>query len=43
MLEAAIEDVERDISEAPDDPAELDRALQWLLSAARPLANLRLD
>ena len=43
MLEAAIEDVERDISEAPDDPAELARALQWLLSAARPLANLRLD
>ena len=43
MLEAAIEDVERDVAEAPTDPAELARALQWLLTAARPLVDLRLD
>ncbi len=43
MLEAAIEDVERDVAEAPTDPTELARALQWLLAAARPLADLRLD
>ena len=43
MLEAAIEDVEQDVAEAPDDPAELARALQWLLASARPLLDLRLD
>ena len=43
MLEAAIEDVEQDVAEAPDDPVELARALQWLLASARPLLDLRLD
>jgi hypothetical protein len=43
MLEAAIEDVDRDLAEAGSDPAEVARALQWLLEAARPLTHLRLD
>lgn len=43
MLEAAIEDVDRDLAEDPDDSAELARAVQWLLAAARPLLDLRLD
>jgi len=43
MLEAAIEDVDRDLSEAPGDPEEIARALAWLLAAARPLLHLRLD
>ena len=36
VLEAAVEDVERDLAEA-DGEAELRQALQWLLEAARPL------
>ena len=43
MLEAAIQDVDADLAAAPDDPAEAARALQWLLTAARPLLDLRLD
>ena len=43
MLEAAIEDVDRDMADAADDPAEAARALRWLLEAARPLLDLRLD
>ena len=43
MLEAAIQDVDQDLAEAPDDPGEVRRALQWLLTAARPLSDLRLD
>lgn len=43
MLEAAIEDVGRDLAENPEDPAELTRAVDWLLAAARPLLDLRLD
>ena len=36
VLEAAIEDVERDLGEAPTE-REVRDALDWLLSAARPL------
>lgn len=43
MLEAAIQDVDRDLALAPDDPEEAAQALQWLLAAARPLLALRLD
>jgi len=41
VLEAAVEDVDRDLAEAGDDPAELRRALEWLLQAARPLLGSR--
>jgi hypothetical protein len=42
QLEAAIEDVERDLA-AADPPGERDyrEALDWLLSAARPLTSTR--
>ncbi len=38
VLEAAIEDVERDRAQA-DGPEELAEALDWLLSAARPVVD----
>lgn len=38
-LQAAIEDVDRDLAEAPDDPEEARRALAWLLDNARPLSS----
>lgn len=41
VLEAAVEDVERDLAEAGNDPAEVRRSLDWLLTAARPLLDLR--
>jgi uncharacterized protein YhaN len=41
VLEAAVEDVERDLADAADDPAEVRRALDWLLEAARPLLEQR--
>ena len=41
-LQAALEDVERDLAEAADDPAEVRRALDWLVDNARPAAA-RLD
>jgi septal ring factor EnvC (AmiA/AmiB activator) len=41
VLEAAVEDVERDLAEAGDDPQELRRAIDWLLAAARPLLEKR--
>jgi len=41
VLEAAVEDVDRDLAEAADDPAEVKRALDWILQAARPLLDLR--
>jgi hypothetical protein len=40
VLECAVEDVERDLAVA-DDTAELRRALDWLLDAARPLITTR--
>ena len=41
VLEAAVEDVERDLAETGGDPAEVRRSLDWLLDAARPLLDLR--
>ena len=41
VLEAAVEDVDRDLAAGADDPAEVRRALDWLLDAARPLLGLR--
>jgi hypothetical protein len=43
-LEAAIEDIDRDLAAAGDRPKEKDlrEALDWLLAAARPLVALRL-
>ena len=41
VLEAAVEDVDRDLEAGADDPAEVRQALNWLLDAARPLLALR--
>jgi hypothetical protein len=41
VLEAAVEDVERDLAEA-DGPDEVRAALDWLLDAARPLVQERM-
>ena len=38
VLEAAIEDVERDLTEA-ETPQDLQDAVDWLLAAARPLVE----
>jgi hypothetical protein len=40
VLACAVEDVDRDLAEAAD-PAEVRSALDWLLAAARPLAERR--
>ncbi len=42
MLEAAVEDVDRDLAES-DEPDDLRAALEWLLAAARPLCGQRLS
>jgi hypothetical protein len=42
VLACAVEDTEADLAaldDAPTDPAELRRMLDWLLEAARPLRN----
>jgi hypothetical protein len=41
VVEAAVEDVERDLETAGDDPDEVRRALDWLLDAVRPLLTQR--
>ena len=41
VVEAAVEDVDRDLATAGDDPTEVRRALDWLLQAVRPLLALR--
>jgi hypothetical protein len=41
VLEAAVEDVERDLAETPT-PAEYREAVNWLLDAARPLLRSRI-
>ena len=41
VLEAAVEDVDQDLAEGGEDPAEVRRALDWILQAARPLLELR--
>lgn len=42
-LQAAIEDVDADLGEAGDDPAEVRRALDWLLENARPAASVWIE
>ena len=42
-LQAAIEDVDRDLADAGDDPRELRLALSWLMDNARPAAALWLE
>ena len=39
VLEAAIEDVERDLADDEPTPQELREAVQWLMAAARPLVQ----
>lgn len=41
VLEAAVEDVERDLAES-DRPEDVRAALEWLLDGARPLVGRRL-
>lgn len=41
VVEAAVEDVDRDLAAAGDDPEEVRRSLEWLLQAVRPLLALR--
>jgi hypothetical protein len=42
-LAAALEDVDRDLAGAADDPREVRLALDWLMDNARPLAGLWLE
>lgn len=42
-LQTALEDVDRDLAAAGDDPAEIRLALDWLLDNARPLASLWIE
>ena len=42
VLACAIEDVERDLADGTPKPADVRRALDWLLDAARPLRNRQL-
>jgi hypothetical protein len=42
VLEAAVEDVERDLA-ASRSKADLEAALAWLLSASRPLVSQRIE
>jgi len=41
VVEAAVEDVDRDLAAAPEDLEEVRRALDWLLQAVRPLLTHR--
>ncbi|MEA3018951.1 MAG: hypothetical protein QOI47_475 [Actinomycetota bacterium] len=41
VVEAAVEDVDRDLTAAGDDPDEVRRSLDWLLQAVRPLLAIR--
>lgn len=41
VVEAAVEDVDRDLAAAGSDPAEVRRSLDWLLQSVRPLLDLR--
>lgn len=41
VVESAVEDVDRDMADAGDDPGEARQALEWLLQAVRPLLALR--
>lgn len=42
-LQSALEDVDRDLAAAGDDPTEVRSALGWLLANARPLAHLWIE
>jgi hypothetical protein len=42
VLEAAVEDVERDLASSRTK-ADVEAALGWLLSAARPLVSQRIE
>lgn len=42
VLEAAVEDVERDLA-ASRTKADLEASLAWLLSAVRPLVSSRIE
>ena len=42
-LQTALEDVDRDLAAAGEDPAEVRLALGWLLDNARPLASLWIE
>jgi len=39
VLACAVDDTERDLVEANDDPNELRRIVQWLLDSAKPLRD----
>ena len=41
VVEAAVEDVDRDLEAAGEDPEEVRRSLDWLLQAVRPLLDHR--
>jgi hypothetical protein len=41
VVEAAVEDVDRDLADGGDDPVEVRRSLDWLLQSVRPLLDLR--
>lgn len=41
VVEAAVEDVDRDLAAAGDDQDEVRRSLDWLLQAVRPLLAVR--
>lgn len=42
-LQSALEDIDRDLAAAGDDPDEVRQALRWLLDNARPLASLWIE
>jgi len=39
VLACAVDDTERDLVEAKNDPNELRRIVQWLLDSAKPLRD----
>ena len=39
VLACAVDDTERDLVDAPDDPHELRRIIDWLLGSAKPLRD----
>jgi len=39
VLACAVDDTERDLVEANDDPNDLRRIVQWLLDSAKPLRD----
>ncbi len=39
VLACAVDDTERDLIDASDDPQELHRIIRWLLDSAKPLRD----